>query len=123
MWIKVRTLKKSFSYALKGFKYAWKHEQNFRLQSYAALFVVVLMLVLQVKAWEAVALIGVIIAVLVLELVNTVIEKFIDLLKPRLHHYSGVIKDLMASVVLLSSIGAVIVGVIIFYPYIARILF
>jgi diacylglycerol kinase len=39
-------------------------------------------------------------------------------LKPRIHPYARLIKDLMAAVVLISSIVALIVGIIIFYPYI-----
>lgn len=77
----------------------------------------------QVRALEAVALTLVIIAVLVLEIVNTVVEKFIDLLKPRMHHYSGAIKDMMAAAVLLAAIGAVVIGVLIFYPYVNSTIF
>jgi len=55
--------------------------------------------------------------VLILELINTVVERVVDILKPRIHPYARLIKDLMAAVVLISSIVAVIVGIIIFYPY------
>jgi len=56
--------------------------------------------------------------VLIMELINTVFERVVDILKPRIHPYARVIKDLMAATVLITSIVAVIVGVIIFYPYI-----
>ena len=56
--------------------------------------------------------------VLIFELTNTVLERVVDILKPRIHPYARLIKDLMAAVVLISSIVSVIVGVIIFYPYI-----
>jgi len=35
-----------------------------------------------------------------------------------LHHYSEIIKDMMAAAVLIVSVGAVIAGIIIFYPYV-----
>lgn len=75
------------------------------------------MIVLRVTPLEAVALIFVIIAVLILELLNTVLEIFVDLVKPRMHHYSQIIKDMMAAAVLLASLGALFVGIIIFAPY------
>ena len=76
------------------------------------------MVYFQVKVWEAVALIIVMGMVLILELVNTIFEKIVDILKPRIHHYVEVIKDIMATAVLMASVGAAIVGIIIFYPYI-----
>ncbi len=118
MWFRLKTLQNSFKYAWKGFRYTFRNEQNFRIQIVIALVVIILMFVLQVRAIEAVALIFMIIAVLVLEILNTILEYFVDLLKPRLHHYSQIIKDMMAAAVLLTAIGAIIVGAIIFYPYI-----
>ena len=55
---------------------------------------------------------------LVMELINTVFERVVDILKPRVHPYARLIKDLMAATVLITSIVAVVVGIIIFYPYI-----
>ncbi len=122
MWIKLRTLTNSFRYAWKGLSYTAKHEQNFRLQLLATVVVILLMLFFQVKQWEAIALIFVICAVLFTEILNTVIERFVDILKPRLHHYSEIIKDMMAAAVFLTSFGALLVGLIIFYPYLVRLL-
>lgn len=123
MWFKVRTLKNSIRYAWNGIRYVFRNEQNFRLQVIASFAVILAMIFFQVRALEAVALTLVIVAVLVLEIVNTVVEKFIDLLKPRMHHYSGAIKDMMAAAVLLAAIGAVVIGVLIFYPYVNSTLF
>lgn len=100
-------------------KHTWKHEQNFRIQVIVALGVIIAMLAFRVSRLEAVALMFVIVAVLVLELLNSVVERFIDLLKPRLSQYAQVIKDMMAAAVFLSSLGAIIVGITIFYPYLA----
>lgn len=114
----MRTLKNSFRYAWKGFVYVFRHEQNFRIQTAIAVLVIIAAVYFRVTPLEAVALTGLVVAVLVLEIANTIIEKFVDLLKPRMEHYSGIIKDLMATAVLLTSIGAAIVGCIIFVPYI-----
>ncbi|MBP7061150.1 MAG: diacylglycerol kinase [Candidatus Moranbacteria bacterium] len=58
--------------------------------------------------------------VLILELVNTALERVMDILKPRVHPYARVVKDVMAGAVFIASCGAFIVGVIIFTPYMFR---
>lgn len=118
MWIKIRTLKNSFRYAWKGMKSVFNHEQNFRIQVLISVAVIVAMFTLDVRPLEAVAIILMMLVVLILEILNTVVERFIDVLQPRLHHYSEIIKDMMAAAVLLAALGSCIIGVIIFYPYI-----
>lgn len=113
---------KSFTYAWKGLKHTYTHEQNFRFHLMAAAVVIIAMLAFRVSRLEAVALIFVMTAVLVLEVVNSVVERFVDLLKPRLNQYSEIIKDMMAAAVVLTSVGAATVGIIIFWPYIATLI-
>ncbi|EKD78373.1 MAG: diacylglycerol kinase [uncultured bacterium] len=114
----LRRLFQSFRYAWQGLCHVWRHEQNFRLQCLIALFVIIGMFIFRVTLGEAIILTMMIVFVLVLEVVNTIFEKFVDILKPRLHMYVGVIKDLMAAAVLLSAIGAVAVAAMVFIPYI-----
>jgi diacylglycerol kinase len=52
-----------------------------------------------------------------MELLNTALEYFTDLLKPRLHHYVSLIKDIMAAAVLLTALGSAVIGLIIFLPH------
>ncbi len=108
---------KSFRYAFKGLATVFNEEQNFRIQIIAALVVFILMFVLGTKNWEKVALILVICLVLVLELINSIFERMVDMLKPRVHFYVEAIKDIMAAAVLLASLTALAVGLIIFIPY------
>lgn len=113
---------KSVKHALLGIRYAVGREKNFQLEIMAAVLVMILMLMLPVTQQERVLLVFVIVGVLVLELVNTSIERVVDMLKPRVHPYARIAKDVMAAAVLISSVGAVIVGFIILSPYIFRIL-
>lgn len=113
----LKRFKKSFSHALDGIKYAVVHEKNFRIELIIAVGVLCLIFILKVKNWEAVILLLMIMWVLISELTNTVFERVVDILKPRIHPYARLIKDLMAAVVLISATASVIVGVIIFYPY------
>ena len=113
----LRRFRKSLKHASDGMIYAIKNEKNFRIEIMVAIFVVALMFILKLKNWEVIVLLLMIMWVLVLELVNTVFERVVDILKPRIHPYARLIKDLTAAVVLISSIASVIIGVIIFYPY------
>jgi diacylglycerol kinase len=118
MWYRLRTVRNSFRYAWRGLAHVFRHEQNFRIQIVIALVVLLLMLVLRIQAWEAVALFGIMSVVLILEILNTVVERFVDILKPRLNEYSQIIKDMMAGAVFLAACAAAVIGAIIFYPYI-----
>ena len=116
--IDLKRLGKSFRYAANGFWYVFKNEQNIRLHLIASFGVIALMIYFQIALWQVIILFLVIMSVIVLELINTIFEKMVDILRPRIHYYAEVIKDIMAATVLISSIGAVIIGILIFAPYV-----
>lgn len=113
----VRRFGLSIKDALNGIKEAFKSEQNFRIQFVIALLVFLAAAFFPLKASETLLVILMVFFVLVMELLNTALEKFIDLLKPRLHYYAKVVKDIMAAAVFLTSLCALIVGLVIFIPY------
>lgn len=113
----IRQLGKSCRHAIRGLKYVLANERNFQIELVIGLFVVILIFIFKVKNWEAVILMLIIMWVLITELTNTVVERVVDILKPRIHPYARLVKDIMAAVVLISSIMAIVVGIIIFYPY------
>jgi diacylglycerol kinase len=108
---------RSLKYAFNGLFYIW-HEQNFRIQFFISLLVIFLMFYFGLGRLEKVAIFFAIFSVLILESLNTIFERLSDILKPRLHEYVHIIKDIMAAVVLLASFGAVIIGLLIFWPYV-----
>ena len=107
----------SLGNAWRGIRLAFATERSFRIQIAATFAICFLILVLPLKEWERVALLMATMAVLVLELVNSMVERLVDLVKPRLHGYVKDIKDLMAAAVLIASFVAAIIGVMILYPY------
>mgnify|MGYP006430302041 CR=1 FL=1 len=113
----LKALVKSLRYAAKGILYTFQNEQNFRFQIIAAFVVIVLMMVFPLQNWERILLSLVIFMVLILELINTAFEKIVDVLKPRVHFYVEIVKDIMAAVVLLASLGALMIGIYIFFPH------
>lgn len=113
----VRRFFKSFADAGRGLRYVFKQEQNFRVQLLAAVILVCLIIFLPLRLWETVLLVMLIMMVLTMELLNTAFEHFTDLFKPRIHPYAGLIKDIMAGAVLITSIGALIIGYLILMPH------
>jgi diacylglycerol kinase len=118
----IKKLFKSFTYALKGIRVVVREEQNFRVQLLAAVVVVAAMFILRLRVTEKALLTLAIVLVLVLELVNSIFERMVDILKPRIHHYVEDIKDIMAGTVLVASFGAFLIGVLIFWPYFVTII-
>lgn len=114
---RIRKFVRSIKHALRGLAYVLRYEKNFQNQVAIAILVVIGMFYFNLTRGERVILFLVIMEVLVMELLNTVVERVVDILKPRVHPYARLIKDLMASTVLLSAILAIIIGWIIFLPH------
>lgn len=110
----------SVAHALRGIAVTFRSGRNFRIQVVAAVLVLCAAALLNVRIWEFILLILLSAAVLVLELFNTVIERMADGLAPRLLPVVRDIKDLMAGAVLLSAIAAAVIGLLIFLPYLLR---
>ncbi|MBX4200756.1 diacylglycerol kinase family protein [Candidatus Parcubacteria bacterium] len=110
-----------FSYSLKiaffGLISAFKEERNFRIQVLIAAVVTFIMLVSGLSRIEKSILILTMMVVLSLELVNSQIEKFLDILHPDHHPRVKIIKDFSAGAVLLSALGSIIIGMLIFLPH------
>jgi|ETNmetMinimDraft_20_1059909.scaffolds.fasta_scaffold161717_2 diacylglycerol kinase len=118
----MRPLEKSIASALSGLKRVWKEERNFKIESTIGALVVLIAIVLRLSRIDMIVVLLVVSMVLMLEMLNTLLERFVDIAKPRLHNYVEIIKDTMAAVVLTASIASVIIGILIFYPYITEIL-
>lgn len=108
------SFKKSFGFALQGFRYTMATERNIRVMLGGAAFAVVMGLVLHLDlvSWAIVFLcIG---CVLAAELMNTAIETVVDLVSPEYHPLAGHAKDIAAAAVYVLSFLVAIVGVCVF---------
>jgi len=108
---------KKFGYAFQGLVAGWKSESSFRIQVFVALAVVIAGLVLKLTKFEWLFVVLVIGMVLSLEMMNSVLEKMLDIVNPEKHQRIKIVKDTAAAVVLIASIAAVVVGLIIFIPH------
>lgn len=108
------SFKKSFGFALQGFRYTLATERNIRVMLGGAALAVVMGLVLQLDlvSWAIVLLcIG---CVLAAELMNTAIETVVDLVSPEYHPLAGHAKDIAAAAVYVLSFLVAVVGVCVF---------
>ena len=109
-------LLKSFGYAFRGLRIVLLSQQNFQVHLCIACLVVAAGIAAGLTAGEWCIILLTIFLVLAMEIVNTAIEKLVDFVSPAYHEKAGIVKDISAAAVLLTAIGAVIVGTFIFLP-------
>ena len=107
---------RSFRYARQGLRRALVSENSFRIHVVVAILVIAAMFIVQLSRIEIAIVVLVMSTILTLELVNTIVERFVGLLEPRVHPYVGIIKDLMAAAVLITTVAAIIIGFLVFWP-------
>jgi undecaprenol kinase len=108
----------SLRHAINGLKEVLRREKNFQIQVLIAAAVFVAMLLLPLTGMERVVLVLVTFLVLLLEMTNSALEYTLDIFRPEQNSAVGRVKDVMAGAVLLASIGAALVGVLIFSPHV-----
>ncbi len=115
MGVKHSTIK-SFGFAFSGIKTALVQEPNFRIHIVIAILATAFAVYLGLSSLEWLILIFTIFFVLIMELVNTAIEAVVDIVSPEVQEKAKVAKDVSAAAVLLTSVLAVAVGALIFFP-------
>lgn len=105
----------SFNWAIEGIVWALRHERSMRIHVAAAVIVVVLGLVFSVSRVELLLILAAITFVMVAELINTAVEKIIDLFAEGVSEPAKIAKDVAAGAVLVASINALAVGYLVFY--------
>jgi undecaprenol kinase len=108
---------KSFSYAFNGLRLAFK-DNHMKVHVLIALLVIGAGFFFHITQTEWLVCCIVIGLVISLEVVNTAIEHFVDLVEPNHNPKAGAIKDLAAGAVLVAAIAAVVCGALIFGKYI-----
>ena len=86
-------------YSWRGLVAAAKSEQAFREELVALAVAVPLAFIITGAAWKRLALIGVVLLLMAVELLNTAIEKLSDHVTPALHPDIGRIKDMSSAAV------------------------
>jgi diacylglycerol kinase (ATP) len=108
---------RGFGYAFSGLRFMLRTQHNAWLHGLATILVVTLGLALRVSLGDWRWLIVAMVAVWTAEAFNTAVEYVCDAVSPG---YSEVVKhakDVAAGAVLISAIGAAIIGALTFWPY------
>ena len=87
---------------------------NSRITPAIIMAVVGLFLGLSLTEWAVFATL--VVLVLAAEMTNTMVEALVDLVTQEYHPLAKIAKDVAAGIVLLTAIGAVVVGLFIFLP-------
>jgi diacylglycerol kinase (ATP) len=101
---------RSFEHAYRGVVSAVRTQRNMRFHVLAAVGVLVLSLLVGVSELELAVLVLTILVVFVTEMLNTAMEFVVDLVTTEYHPLAKLAKDVSAGAVLVSSVGAVLVG-------------
>lgn len=113
---------KSFVYAWKGIDSFLRKEHNAWIHCTAVVVVTVAGFAFGISRMEWVAVIGCFGMVLTAEAFNTAIERLVNLVSPDYHPIAGDVKDVAAGAVLICAVAAAVIGVIIFSPYLYKVL-
>ena len=113
---------RSFKYAFVGIWTMLKSQQNAWVHVFATVAVVTVGFVLGISPAEWCWLVIAIIAVWMAEALNTAIEFLADVASPEFHPLVKKAKDVAAGAVLISAIGAIIIGIIIIGPYVLKLM-
>ena len=110
-----RRILKTSKYSLQGLLSAWKSEEAFRIEVILLLALLPAAFFVGKSALEICLLVMSLFIVLIVELLNTGLEKAIDRISTDVNDISGFVKDVGSAAVTVSIIQALIVWVVIYF--------
>ena len=111
-----RTFKGSVKNCLDVISYVTKNEKNFKREIAFGIIALILSYILKIDKIEFIIILTMICLVLTTEIINTAIERAVDLVTKEYHELARIAKDVSAGSVLVTSIFSLIIGIIIFIP-------
>jgi diacylglycerol kinase len=113
---------KSFEHAFVGLEHAYRNDQNLRIHFFIAVLVIIASILFRVNPFEMGILGIMILLVMVSEMLNTAIERMVDLITKEHREDAKIAKDVAAGMVFLTAAGSLIVGFLIFLPHILKLI-
>lgn len=107
---------RSFGFAVKGVKTCFTSETNFRIHVVLGIVALMLGIGFSISVTEWAAVIFCIAFVLVMEILNTSVEKLCNLVQQEFHPGIKAVKDMAAGAVLIAAIASLVTGCMIFLP-------
>lgn len=106
---------RSLKHAVRGLQTIFFSERNFRNHLGIAIVVLLFAWWQKISTEHLAILLLVIFIVLILEIINSSLERLVDILAPQTHQVAKEIKDSLAAMVLLAAIMAILIGILIFF--------
>jgi diacylglycerol kinase len=113
----MKTFIQSVRYALQGL-HAATGGRNFRIQLAMGLLVLIAAFYFSISRLEWCVILFNMALVLCLEIVNSSLENLVDLVTRERHPLAGKVKDLAAGAVVVAAGMAIVMGAIVFWPYV-----
>jgi undecaprenol kinase/diacylglycerol kinase (ATP) len=113
---------RSLGFALNGLLHLIKNERNFQIHVAAFICVLALGLFFGISSVEWVDIFLISAMVMGLEAINTAIEQLCDLYSTEANERIKKIKDISAGAVLIAALFAVCIAVVVFLPYVKKML-
>ena len=112
----------SIKNCLEGINFVITNESNFKKEIVIGIIALLLSYILKISRIEFIIILIMIALVLTSEIINTSIEKVVDLYTKDYNNLAKIAKDVSAGSVLVMSIFSLLVGIIIFLPKIINVL-
>ena len=109
---------KSIKYSIEGLFSFFVEERSFRLYFLCAVFVILLSVFLSISKIDAIIVSIMLVLILAMELVNTAIESVVDMVTKEYKPLAKRAKDCASAATFVLVVLGIILGIIIFIPYI-----
>ena len=118
----MKTFLRSVIFAFHGVKQFFSCERNGKIQTVFGITAIVLGFTVSLSSFQWLLVLFCIGLVISLEMINSAIEKYCDLVTTDFHPRIKVIKDVAAGAVLVASLTSLVIGLIIFIPALVKFL-
>lgn len=105
----------SFNYAVQGIIYTLKTQRNMRIHFFVMTLILILSLFFNFSKLELLSLFFAISLVIIAEMVNTAVEKTIDMFTSEFHPLAKIAKNVAAGAVLVAALNSIMVGYLLFF--------
>ena len=118
----MKTFFNAVLFALQGIKQFFSRDRNGKIQMVIGVTAIILGVIVSLTPFQWLLVVFCIGLVISLEMINSAIERFCDLVTTDFHPGIKIIKDVAAGAVLMASITSLIIGLIIFIPALVLVL-
>ena len=113
---------RSLMFAIVGVKQFFSRDRNGQIQTVIGITAIILGFTVSLSSFQWLLVLFCIGLVISLEMINSAIEKYCDLVTTDFHPGIKIIKDVAAGAVLVASLMSLVIGLIIFIPALVKLL-